>query len=149
MPEPVLLYATLDDFKDACSASELAQLTDDDPQGGEPVMDEARVKRVLAGAEARVNGYIGTRYSLPLTEVEVTDDLTHAVCIIAKYRLMRRRGISDEDLRLEYRDVIAWLQDVQAERANLFEEPDDDGRAVEVQYGTSVNTTFGPDFFPL
>lgn len=68
----------------------------------------------LSAASSVADGYLASRYTLPLTSWG--DDLRRAVCLIAAYDLMTRRGYNpeggDEQLRLRYEDAIRWLERV-------------------------------------
>ena len=59
-------YATADDIRKWLDEDELIQLTDDDDTGS---VDAAVVQNALDYATAAVDGYVGTRYSLPLSVV--------------------------------------------------------------------------------
>lgn len=77
-------YATLADLVERFGELELTQLTDAVSPG---LIDEAVVARALADAEAVVDGYLGGRYSLPLTSVPAV--LAGAVCDLARARLYK------------------------------------------------------------
>lgn len=68
----------------------------------------------LAAASSLADSYLASRFSLPLTKWG--DDLRRAVCLIAAYDLMTRRGYNpeggDANLRLRYDDAIRWLERV-------------------------------------
>lgn len=70
----------------------------------------------LLAASERADGYLRTRYTLPLVE-PIPSDLKDAVVGIACYTLMMRRGYNPESgadaaIRVRYEDAIAWLQRV-------------------------------------
>lgn len=68
----------------------------------------------LAAASTLADGYLASRFTLPLSVWG--DDLRLAVCSIGAYRLMTRRGYNpvggDENLRLIYEDAMKWLKEV-------------------------------------
>lgn len=68
----------------------------------------------LEAASDLADGYLRSRYALPLTAWE--DDLRRAVCGIAAYDLLTRRGFRPEDsgenVRLRYEDAVRWLKGV-------------------------------------
>ena len=75
------------------SETELVQLTDD---AGAGVVDEDRVNRALAGAASIADGYIASKYQLPIDPVP--DFIVDAVCAIARFRLYREtppEGVKD------------------------------------------------------
>ena len=75
-------YATLQDMIDRFGERELGQIA----QGvALEVIDADRVERALADASAEIDGYVGTRYPLPLAPVPAL--LTRAACDVARNRL--------------------------------------------------------------
>lgn len=78
----------------------------------------------LNAASDVADSYLGQRFELPLTAWE--DDLKRAVCNIAAYDLMSRRGYAprgadtaaEDNIRLRYKDAIAWLERVAAGKVN-------------------------------
>ncbi len=59
-------YATITDIKKWLDEDELIQLTDDGDLG---IVDTAVVDTALEYSDAVIDGYIGTRYTLPLANV--------------------------------------------------------------------------------
>ena len=57
-------YATVADIKKWLDDDELIQLTDDGDLG---VIDYAVIETAISYADTVIDGYVGTRYSLPLT----------------------------------------------------------------------------------
>lgn len=73
------------------------------------------IDTALEAASRQVDSYIGSRYDLPL--VSFDQSVTIAVCSIAAYNLLARRGFaagaSDaENVRQRYEDAIGWCKDV-------------------------------------
>lgn len=68
----------------------------------------------LEAASDLADSYLRARYTLPLLSWQ--DDLRRAVCHIAAYDLLVRRGFNptgaDEQVRLRYEDAIRWLERV-------------------------------------
>jgi phage gp36-like protein len=69
----------------------------------------------LLAASGVADSYLQSQYTLPLTSWGY--DLLRAVCIIAAYDLMTSRGYNpvgnvDQNIRLRYLDVIAWLEGI-------------------------------------
>lgn len=95
-------YATQQDLVDRFGHAELSQLTD--PDAG-AVIDTTVVARALADADAEIDGYLATRYTLPLPSVP--DVLVRVACDIARYRLWDVRA--SETLRDRYRDSVKLL----------------------------------------
>jgi phage gp36-like protein len=70
------------------------------------------VQKALDAASAFADSYLGARYTLPITTTDPA--LTIAVCGIAAWMLMSRRGFnpdngSDPVIRQGYEDARAWL----------------------------------------
>ena len=73
----------------------------------------------IAAASARADGYLASRYTLPL--VTWGEDLRDAVCAIAAYTLLSQRGFNpdaaaDANVRDRYLDAIRWLEGISASR---------------------------------
>ena len=70
---------------------------------------------ILQDATSMIDGYLASRYALPL--VEVPEALVANACAIARYKLL---GDSvTENARTQYVDAVAWLRDVAAGRVTL------------------------------
>lgn len=81
-----MTYATQQDLVDAFGDAELIALTD---IGATPAngIDAGRVARAIAAAEGEVEGYLATRYQVPLATTPA--NVKQAVCDVARYRLYR------------------------------------------------------------
>lgn len=100
-------YATPQDFIDYFGESESIELSHlDDPLAVTP--NEAKLQTYLDHATAEINGYLQSRYTLPLANTPQI--LKYHCCDIARYRLdqYRRR----EDVYERYKTVISYLRDV-------------------------------------
>lgn len=102
-----MAYATRIDLEQRYGADEVAQREDALPVGA--------IDRALADAEALIDGYLGGRYSVPLTTVP--SNLPQVACAIARYNLLG--DAATERARDDFKDAIAWLKDVQAGRVLL------------------------------
>lgn len=100
-----MTYATLQNLIDRFGADELIQLTDREGLGE---IDTTVTDRALADADARINGYLAARYTLPL--VNVPTELELLACDIARYLLHDDRVT--EQIEQRYKDAIAQLRDV-------------------------------------
>lgn len=100
-------------------AGVLAQLSDLDRDGTE---DPGVVDAAIVDAEAEVNSYLQSRYSVPLA-APVPSRLRAVALDVTTYRLFAARGLSDEGadkvVRQRYEDALRWLRDVAAGRASL------------------------------
>jgi phage gp36-like protein len=96
-------YATQADMEMRFGADELTQLTD---RVGAGIPDAAIVARALADANAEIDGYLASRYSLPLATVPTM--LVRIACDIARYRLWEDRA--SEEVRRRYEDARRLLE---------------------------------------
>ncbi|MCE7915417.1 MAG: DUF1320 domain-containing protein [Nitrosomonas sp. PRO4] len=108
-----MTYATQQNLIDRFGEDELIQLTDRQSLG---VIDATVVSRALADADARINGYLAVRYSLPLA-APLPTELERLACDIARYALYEDRVT--EIVKERYQDAIALLRDVAAGKAEL------------------------------
>ncbi|WP_394845181.1 DUF1320 domain-containing protein [Pendulispora brunnea] len=78
------------------------------------VFTDEQQERALRGASATADGYLRSRYSLPLADWD--DDLRRNVCLLAAYDLMASHGVYpdgiDETLRLRAESAVGWLKSV-------------------------------------
>jgi len=100
----VAAYATQADF---ASLGLPAKATAGIPSGD--------IDAALEAASRVVDSYIGSRYDLPL--VTFDKSVTMAVCKIAAYELLSRRGFAagsadSENVQKRYDQAVAWCRDV-------------------------------------
>lgn len=105
-------YATQADLEARFGVDELTQLTD---RVGAGVPDAAIVARALADADAEIDGYLASRYDLPLTTVPPV--LARIACDIARYRLWEDRA--SEEVRLRYEDARRMLESIARGQVSL------------------------------
>lgn len=124
-------YATLSDLQARLSGDELEQLA----PGAEPgELDEARIGLALADASDMVDGYLRSRYALPLSAVPSL--LVGHACTIARFMLMERGAVTPtETAKAGYQAAVSFLRDVAAGKADLGldgagAEPAEDARSV-------------------
>lgn len=118
------------------------QLTNDELDGDTVV--ENVVVEAIADAEAEVDGYLGTYYSLPLaTTPRLVQQLAGRV---ARYRLYARRpGAVEEWLQKDYEAALKTLALIAKGTVTLGEQPEpapNSGRRIRVDGRTRV---FGRD----
>ncbi len=74
----------------------------------------AQQQGALNGASATADGYLRSRYTLPLRSWDL--DLRRNVCMLAAYDLMVMVGFNpegdDTNLRLRAEDALRWLKQV-------------------------------------
>jgi phage gp36-like protein len=139
------MYTAIQTMIDLFGASEMAQLGDPDlsssvtgellqltvdggdrsayTQAEQDAADAAvvRINNSISTAEKRINSYISPRYSLPLSQTLIDESsLPQAAADIARYLLMDDKATDEADTR--FRHSIAWLRDVQANKASLGEQ---------------------------
>lgn len=108
------MYCSKADILERLDERLLAQLTDDDAG---TTVDDAKVERAIADAQAEIDGYVGTRHQMPLSPVP---DIVRKVCVeLAVYHLYSRRLGAPEEWRTRYEDNRRWLEQVAAGRVSL------------------------------
>lgn len=119
-------YATLQDMIGRFGERELGQIA----QGyALEVIDAERVERALADAEAEIDGYVGTRYPLPIDPVPAL--LTRAACDVARYRLYD--DAAPDEVRRRYEDVARVLRHIADGTVSLGTRPGTPTLPQEVQ----------------
>lgn len=113
-------YAAIDDLVSRFGESEIIQLTDREVSGA---LDDAVAQQALDDASAEIDGYLQSRYTLPLATVPAA--LARVCADIARYRLYDDHA--SEQIRDRYRDAIRWLEGVS--RGNVSLGLADDGSA--------------------
>jgi phage gp36-like protein len=107
-----MTYASQQNLIDRFGADELIELTDRD---GLDVIDATVIDRALADADAEINGYLASKYTLPLSTVPQI--LQAYTCDIARYRL---HDENPKEIVVErYKDAIRYLKDVVSGKASL------------------------------
>lgn len=110
-----MAYSTIKDIINELPDKTLAQLTDD--KDG-LVVDEDVVNSLIEAADAIIDGYCGTRYTVPLTPpTPFVSGLSRQITI---YKLYARRREGMPELRKEqYDDAIGRLKDVASGKITL------------------------------
>ncbi len=96
-------YASQQAMIDRFSETELVQLTD---RAGANTIDVAVLQRALDDADAEINGYLASRYTLPLATVPQI--LVGYASDIARYRLYDDRA--SEQVTQRYSQAISFLK---------------------------------------
>lgn len=106
------MYATPEQLIASTQEYLVAQLT------GTDTPDETIITRALVDASAKMDGYIGSRYTLPLPQVPA---ILAGYCIdIALYEMMKLRPLGDiEDARKRYEDAIRFLKELNRGEVSL------------------------------
>ena len=112
-------YTSLALLQDRFGLDELVQRSDKfQPYTGAVVTSV--IDRAIADADAEIDGYVGSRYTLPLP-LPTPPVLVPIACDIARYRLYD--DAVPEVVRKRYEDAIARLRDIAAGRLSLGIDP--------------------------
>lgn len=98
-----MTYATQPDLIDRFGELELAQLTD---RANGAVIDTVVLGRALADADAEIDSYLATRYTLPLASTPLV--VTRLACDMTRYRLYD--AAMPETVRVRYQDAVSLLK---------------------------------------
>ena len=102
-------YATAQDVINRYPNRDLVQLTNEDPTA--TTVNTTPITQALADASAEIDGYIESRFTLPLTDPPAV--LNRLATDIAMYRMQSLRPLHDlEDARKRYDDAVAMLSKV-------------------------------------
>lgn len=115
-----MAYITREDLEQRFGIDEIAQLLDDDADDSESTEEADTLTPAIADAESIVDGYVGTRYTLPLTEVP--NLIKNWSSDIARFKLWDAKA--PEEVRQRYEDAIAALKDLAKGLINLPLETD-------------------------
>ena len=96
-------YATQQNMIDRFGQQELAELTD---RTNGAVIDATVLGQALVDADAEINGYLSSRYTLPLASVPPI--LTKFAADIARYQLYDTRA--SEQVKARYDDAIKFMK---------------------------------------
>lgn len=112
------MYATQQDIIDLHGADFLLLVA---ARGLERTLADAKTREAIADALAQasseIDGYISTRYAVP---VEPTPRIIQNHCInIAIYLMASTADRMTDIIRERYKDALAWLKDISTGKANL------------------------------
>jgi phage gp36-like protein len=101
-----MVYAQPSDMIARYPNRDLVQLTNEDPT--QTIVDQTVLQQALGDASAEIDGYLESRFTLPLTDPPAV--LARLTCDIAMYRLQALRPLHDlAEARRRYDDAIALL----------------------------------------
>jgi len=100
-----MMYATVADLQAQLRANELTQLADDDADG---TADQAVLDRAIADAQAEIDGYLGTRYTVPLATVPTL--IRRLAVDLAIWNLYCRRDLMTDARKLQYESARKILK---------------------------------------
>lgn len=101
------MYCTKANLIDRFSEDELIDLTDRTNTG---VIDDAVLDQAISDAQATIDGYLASRYSLPIASVPAV--LVRLSCDIARYFLYDERLDAEHQAAKRYADTIRFLEKV-------------------------------------
>jgi len=101
-----MVYAQPSDMIARYPNRDLVQLTNEDPT--QQAVDDSVLQQALADASAEIDGYLESRFTLPLSGAPAV--LARLTCDIAMYRLQALRPLHDlAEARRRYEDAVAVL----------------------------------------
>lgn len=98
------IYAALSDLSAQFGDREVLALTD---RNGDGVPDTAVVAMALKRASDTIDGYLASRFPLPITVVP--DQLVDICCDIARYKLCGAEVTATDAVRDRYKDALKTL----------------------------------------
>jgi len=115
-----MAYCTLDDLEKLIPEVTLIQLTDDEDTGA---VNTERVSEAIAQADSEVDGYAGTKYSVPFTTVPPV--VKKCSVDIAVYNLYSRKVEEFPATRKDrYNNAIRFLEKVAKGEISLGLDPE-------------------------
>lgn len=109
-----MAYATTQDMISRFGQQEVIALTDRENTGE---IDEAVLAPALAEATAEIEGYLASRYALPLASVPLL--VVGICCDIARYRMSGGSTLETDPVRNRYRDAVRLLEQIGAGKVSL------------------------------
>jgi phage gp36-like protein len=134
-------YCDYEDVEARLGRQDLLALADHD-QDGAP--DSAVVTQAIASAQAIIDSYLGTKFSVPVSPVP--EVLRMRAVSLAVYFLKLGRDSVTDDARRQYEDDVSWLREVVAGSVSLGVDPApaQSAQAPAVRYETQKRI-FGRD----
>ena len=104
-----MAYCTLDDILGMIDEEDVIRHTDDFDTG---TVNTSATDRAIAGADALIDSYIGSRYSVPVSPVpDIIRDLSVDIAI---YKICSRRDQTPVEARKKYDDAKLFLEKISA-----------------------------------
>lgn len=112
-------YTTADNLLDKYGAQLLINLTVKNPTGEETEPDSTVINREISRVDGLIDGYLRSRYALPLSEIPPElAGYAEDMAIARIYGCMPERT-TPEDVTRAAKEAVAWLRDVQKGLASL------------------------------
>jgi phage gp36-like protein len=135
------MYCAKADILDLLEEQLLVQLTDDESTG---LVNDARVAKAIDDACGEIDGYLGSRYPLPL--VTVPSIIRKCAVDVAIYNLFSRTVGAPEERRNRYKDAVAILVKVSSGLIGLGAgDPDGTPKPSEAPRMAGAGSVFGRD----
>lgn len=100
-----MTYASTTDLSNRFGNDELMDIAANETGDA---LNDTRITSALEDADAEINTYLSTRYSLPLTSAPSV--LVGVACDIARYRLYANQ--TTDEVTERYNSRIAWLKSI-------------------------------------
>ena len=111
------MYATVDHMVTRFGEVEMIRLSVADGPTPDAIIPD-RIESALVDASVQIDTYLRVRYAVPV--VPVPEELVRAACLLARFDLaMGGDREPSEQMRLARKEVLAWLADIGAGRADL------------------------------
>lgn len=103
-------YATQTEMEAACRAARMIELTEDSGS----TVNATILTEVITQASRFMDGFLGGRYAVPITEAAALPILASHCVTVAMYRLWSRAGFPGREnpFRDEYTSTVDWLKDI-------------------------------------
>lgn len=112
-----MAYASVQDMIDRFGETEMIRLSQPEDRTAETVL-AAKVEVAIADACALVDDYLRGLYLVPVASPP--ESVVRAVCVLARYDLARgERTDPTEPMRLDRKEVIAWLEGIAEGRIKI------------------------------
>jgi phage gp36-like protein len=110
------VYITREELDQRFGEEQIAELLDDDADGTESAEETDTLDQAILDAGGVIDGYVGVRYTLPLTE-PVPSLVVNWAADITRFKLYESKA--PEEVRQRYDDAIAQLKDLAKGLLNL------------------------------
>ena|SRR5688572_13410133 len=111
-----MAYIDREGLEQRFGINEIAELLDDDQDGDESSEETDSLAPAIVDASSIIDGYVGTRYTLPLSE-PVPALVQNWAADITRFKLYDEKA--PEEVRKRYEDAIAALKDLAKGLINL------------------------------
>ncbi len=139
-----MAYFTIQTLRTRMGEARFLGLADLDGDNIIGIEDEAMVQQAIEQACSEIDGYVGTRYAVPLGAENITPALLGKVYDCIVYHLSPTGDVASEEVTKRYEAACRWAKDVGCGKAQLgitaAEPPQRIPAATVTQPGVSVTT---------